>query len=164
MKSAYKWNDPWAADAGWNKFINIWAILRIARHEQCNGRAHPCPNISRVTGRPAVLSCRPNEFLRIFDSCTCWECRSGVGDLFSRCVQIDALGSDVLHSLTDTNELTRCRLTASPATGLVGMEENSLLSDYFSCMGFISPTSERYSCLLCSTDCSLLVSYFTSLT
>ncbi|CAM9951534.1 unnamed protein product [Ectocarpus fasciculatus] len=31
----------------------------------------------------------------------------------------------------------RCRLSASPATGLVGMQENTFLSDFFGCNGFL---------------------------
>ncbi|CAN0460164.1 unnamed protein product, partial [Ectocarpus sp. 8 AP-2014] len=31
--------------------------------------------------------------------------------------------------------LKRCRLSASPATGLVGMQENAFLSDFFGCNG-----------------------------
>ncbi|CAM9966772.1 unnamed protein product [Scytosiphon promiscuus] len=38
--------------------------------------------------------------------------------------------------------LKRCRLSASPATGLVGMEENFFLSDFFSCVGFLPLTTE----------------------
>ncbi|CAM9902765.1 unnamed protein product, partial [Laminaria digitata] len=36
----------------------------------------------------------------------------------------------------------RCRLSPSPATGLVGMQENSFLSDYFNCVGFLPFTSQ----------------------
>eukprot|EP00903_Cladosiphon_okamuranus_P015538 g14344.t1 len=35
----------------------------------------------------------------------------------------------------------RCRLSASPATGLVGMQENSFLSDFFACVGFMPLTT-----------------------
>ncbi|CAN0384642.1 unnamed protein product, partial [Scytosiphon promiscuus] len=37
----------------------------------------------------------------------------------------------------------RCRLRASPATGLVGMQENAFLSDFFGCVGFLPLTNER---------------------
>ena len=40
----------------------------------------------------------------------------------------------------------RCRLSASPATGLVGMQENAFLGDYFGCMGFMPLTTQRYCC------------------
>ncbi|CAM9106405.1 unnamed protein product, partial [Laminaria digitata] len=33
--------------------------------------------------------------------------------------------------------LKRCRLSPSPATGLVGMQENAFLNDYFGCLGFL---------------------------
>ncbi|CAN0073273.1 unnamed protein product [Scytosiphon promiscuus] len=36
----------------------------------------------------------------------------------------------------------RCRLMASPATGLVGMRENVFLSDFFGCMGFLPLSSQ----------------------
>ncbi|CAM9393289.1 unnamed protein product, partial [Hapterophycus canaliculatus] len=36
----------------------------------------------------------------------------------------------------------RCRLRASPATGLVGMQENAFLSDFFGCVGFLPLTDE----------------------
>ncbi|CAN0073206.1 unnamed protein product [Scytosiphon promiscuus] len=36
----------------------------------------------------------------------------------------------------------RCRLGASPATGLVGMRENSYISDFFGCVGFLPLASE----------------------
>ncbi|CAM9742317.1 unnamed protein product [Ectocarpus sp. 6 AP-2014] len=35
----------------------------------------------------------------------------------------------------------RCRLSASPATGLVGMQENAFLSDFFGCVGFLPLTT-----------------------
>ena len=38
----------------------------------------------------------------------------------------------------------RCRLSASPATGLVGMQENTFLSDFFGCVGFLPLTTQRY--------------------
>lgn len=38
----------------------------------------------------------------------------------------------------------RCRLSPSPATGLVGMPENAFLSDYFGCVGFLRFTTQRY--------------------
>ena len=37
----------------------------------------------------------------------------------------------------------RCRLSASPATGLVGMQENGFLSDFFGCVGFLPLTTHR---------------------
>eukprot|EP00903_Cladosiphon_okamuranus_P015987 g14765.t2 len=43
----------------------------------------------------------------------------------------------------DDMALKRCRLSASPATGLVGMEENLFLSDFFACLGFLPLTTER---------------------
>ncbi|CBN75496.1 hypothetical protein Esi_0111_0052 [Ectocarpus siliculosus] len=35
----------------------------------------------------------------------------------------------------------RCRLSASPATGLVEMQENTFLSDFFGCIGFLPLTT-----------------------
>ncbi|CAM9385332.1 unnamed protein product [Ectocarpus sp. 8 AP-2014] len=35
----------------------------------------------------------------------------------------------------------RCRLSASPAAGLVGMQENAFLSDFFGCVGFLPLTT-----------------------
>ncbi|CAM9281330.1 unnamed protein product [Ectocarpus sp. 8 AP-2014] len=37
--------------------------------------------------------------------------------------------------------LKRFRLSASPATGLVGMEENAFLNDFFGCVGFLPLTT-----------------------
>lgn len=39
--------------------------------------------------------------------------------------------------------LHRCGLSPSPATGLVGLEENTFLSDYFR-VGFMPFTTQRY--------------------
>ncbi|CAM9148614.1 unnamed protein product [Ectocarpus sp. 8 AP-2014] len=39
--------------------------------------------------------------------------------------------------------LKRFRLSASPATGLVGMRENAFLSDFFGCVGFYPLTTQR---------------------
>lgn len=39
--------------------------------------------------------------------------------------------------------LLRSRLSASPATGLVGLKESGFLSDFFRCMGFLVLASER---------------------
>lgn len=41
------------------------------------------------------------------------------------------------------NVLRRVRLSASPATGLVGMEESSFLGSFFDCLGFLPLTNER---------------------
>ncbi|CAN0400626.1 unnamed protein product [Ectocarpus sp. 12 AP-2014] len=38
----------------------------------------------------------------------------------------------------------RFRLSASPATGLVGMQENVFLSDFFGCVGFLPLTTPRH--------------------
>ncbi|CAN0107494.1 unnamed protein product [Ectocarpus sp. 6 AP-2014] len=38
----------------------------------------------------------------------------------------------------------RCRFSASPATGLVGMQENAFLSDFFGCVGFLPLTTESH--------------------
>ncbi|CAN0391081.1 unnamed protein product, partial [Ectocarpus sp. 12 AP-2014] len=38
----------------------------------------------------------------------------------------------------------RFRLSASPATGLVGMQENAFLSDFFGCVGFLPLTTNSY--------------------
>lgn len=45
--------------------------------------------------------------------------------------------------LLHVNAESRCRLSASPATGLVGMKENGFLSDFFSCVGFLPLTTQR---------------------
>ncbi|CAN0372411.1 unnamed protein product, partial [Ectocarpus sp. 13 AM-2016] len=37
--------------------------------------------------------------------------------------------------------LKRFRWSASPATGLVGMQENACLSDFFGCIGFMPLTT-----------------------
>ncbi|CAM9426606.1 unnamed protein product [Ectocarpus sp. 8 AP-2014] len=36
------------------------------------------------------------------------------------------------------------RLSASPATGLVGMQENAFLSDFFGCVGFLPLTTQSH--------------------
>ncbi|CAN0095400.1 unnamed protein product, partial [Ectocarpus fasciculatus] len=38
--------------------------------------------------------------------------------------------------------LKRCRLSASPATGFVGMQENGFLCDFFGCLGILPLTTE----------------------
>ncbi|CAN0140050.1 unnamed protein product, partial [Ectocarpus sp. 12 AP-2014] len=40
--------------------------------------------------------------------------------------------------------LKRFRLSASPATGLVGMQENAFLSDFFGCVGFLPLTTPSH--------------------
>lgn len=37
----------------------------------------------------------------------------------------------------------RARLSASPATGMVGLQENAFLGDFFGALGFLSLASER---------------------
>jgi len=34
-------------------------------------------------------------------------------------------------------------MSASPATGLIGLEENGYLRDFYACMGFLSLASQR---------------------
>eukprot|EP00903_Cladosiphon_okamuranus_P015990 g14768.t1 len=46
--------------------------------------------------------------------------------------------------LLNPTSLKRCRLSASPATGLVGMRENYFLSDFFSCIGVMPLTTRSY--------------------
>ena len=43
----------------------------------------------------------------------------------------------------------RCKLSASPATGLVGMEENGFLCDFFGCVGFLPLATHRCRELRC---------------
>ncbi|CAM9214136.1 unnamed protein product [Ectocarpus sp. 12 AP-2014] len=56
----------------------------------------------------------------------------------------------LLHSTTDALVTSgilpfkRCRLSASPATGLVGMQENAFLSDFFGCVGFLPLTTPSH--------------------
>ncbi|CAN0350071.1 unnamed protein product [Ectocarpus sp. 12 AP-2014] len=55
----------------------------------------------------------------------------------------------LLHSttgalMTSGVPFKRCRLSASPATGLVGMQENAFLSDFFSCVGFLPLTTPSH--------------------
>ncbi|CAM9748894.1 unnamed protein product [Scytosiphon promiscuus] len=40
--------------------------------------------------------------------------------------------------------LKRCRLSPSPATGLVGLQENVFLSDFFGCLGFLPLATESH--------------------
>ncbi|CAM9352314.1 unnamed protein product [Ectocarpus sp. 8 AP-2014] len=40
--------------------------------------------------------------------------------------------------------LKRCKFRASPATGLVGMRENTFLGDFFACVGFIPLTTQSH--------------------
>ncbi|CAN0379077.1 unnamed protein product [Pylaiella littoralis] len=53
------------------------------------------------------------------------------------------------HHLSATGPLPlplkRGQFSASPATGLVGLQENGFLSDFFECLGFLSLASERRS-------------------
>lgn len=39
--------------------------------------------------------------------------------------------------------VVRCRLSASPATGLLGMQENVFLDNYFGCLGLLPLANER---------------------
>ena len=39
---------------------------------------------------------------------------------------------------------SRCRLSASPATGMVGMQENVFLGDFFGCLGILPLATERW--------------------
>ncbi|CAN0231400.1 unnamed protein product, partial [Scytosiphon promiscuus] len=60
----------------------------------------------------------------------------------------DQANADVDHTTPDALleqrllPLKRCKLRASPATGLVGMRENAFLSDFFGCVGFLPLTSQ----------------------
>lgn len=49
-----------------------------------------------------------------------------------------------LHHISLICCKNRGRLSASSATGLVGMQENDLLSEFFRCMGFLKLTNDRY--------------------
>ncbi|CBN75408.1 hypothetical protein Esi_0093_0043 [Ectocarpus siliculosus] len=43
-----------------------------------------------------------------------------------------------------TRSVTRFRLSASPATGLVGMQENAFLNDFFGCVGLLPLTTPSH--------------------
>lgn len=47
------------------------------------------------------------------------------------------------HVVVDVAELSRCRFSASPATGLIGMQENAFLSDFFASVGFLPLATKR---------------------
>jgi len=51
----------------------------------------------------------------------------------------------------------RSRLSASPATGLLGLPENGFLHDFFGCLGFIDVVSER--CVVPARDNCLKSSF-----
>ena len=53
------------------------------------------------------------------------------------------LSVPTLCTFTLTCCCARCRFSASPATGLVGMQENGFLSDFFGCVGFLPLTTRR---------------------
>eukprot|EP00752_Nemacystus_decipiens_P010138 g9034.t1 len=54
-------------------------------------------------------------------------------------------GTDqLLPSASGMLSFKRCRLSASPATGLVGMQENSFLSNFFACVGFLPLTTRSH--------------------
>ncbi|CAM9299056.1 unnamed protein product [Ectocarpus sp. 8 AP-2014] len=63
-----------------------------------------------------------------------------------------AHGREVLLQLAQPGALVTCgmlplkrfRLSASPATGLVGMQENAFLSGFFGCVGFVPLTSHSH--------------------
>ncbi|CAM9651184.1 unnamed protein product, partial [Ectocarpus sp. 4 AP-2014] len=52
--------------------------------------------------------------------------------------------SDDLAASKDTFCYTRFRLSASPATGLVGMRENAFLGEFFGCVGFLPLTTPSH--------------------
>ncbi|CAM9393671.1 unnamed protein product [Ectocarpus fasciculatus] len=68
--------------------------------------------------------------------------------------QQDPRGPAVIMPLTESPSsallargvlpLKRCKLSASPATGLVGMLENAFLSDFFGCVGFLPLTTPSH--------------------
>ncbi|CAN0516008.1 unnamed protein product, partial [Ectocarpus sp. 8 AP-2014] len=49
----------------------------------------------------------------------------------------------------------RFRLSTSPAIGLVGMQENAFLIDFFGCVGFLPLTTHRYRLELCTLHASV---------
>ena len=55
------------------------------------------------------------------------------------------LGAQYLFEVCRTHHVMsfrpRCGLSPSPATGLVGMQENAFLSDFFACVGFLPLTT-----------------------
>ncbi|CAN0314629.1 unnamed protein product, partial [Ectocarpus fasciculatus] len=64
----------------------------------------------------------------------------------------EAHGREVLLQSAQPDALVACgmlplkrfRLSASPATGLVGMQENAFLSSFFGCVGFVPLTSHSH--------------------
>ncbi|CAB1103083.1 unnamed protein product [Ectocarpus sp. CCAP 1310/34] len=50
----------------------------------------------------------------------------------------------VAASACEMLALKRCKFKASPATGLVGMPENTFLGDFFACVGFVPLTTQSH--------------------
>jgi len=68
----------------------------------------------------------------------------GAGQSYDRCLLKMKL--EPSRAILFDNPLFYCpriRLSASPATGLVGMQENGFLSDFFGCIGFLPLATQR---------------------
>ena len=68
--------------------------------------------------------------------------RGGVG-FFRIAAKSTALLVGYWRFLSCFSSAVRCRLSASPATGLLGMQENGFLNEYFGCLGLLPLATER---------------------
>ncbi|CAM9932348.1 unnamed protein product, partial [Hapterophycus canaliculatus] len=57
---------------------------------------------------------------------------------------VTAAGVGSTAKVPSPMSLKRCRLSPSPATGLVGMQENGFLCHFFGCLGFLPLATERH--------------------
>eukprot|EP00752_Nemacystus_decipiens_P005061 g4595.t1 len=100
---------------------------------KCDGE-HPCSRCTNKEAECTYSKRRPR-------TCTTYRPRR------RRTLMLASATGAALHGHRDpadrgTTIIKRCRLSASPATGLVGMQENLFLSDFFGCIGFLPLTTE----------------------
>lgn len=122
-----------------------------AQHEHCSRRA--APHVGKANHKLSLLA----SFLRVSAHRTrclmfaknalvtprkvCTGSSSEVWELAISKLMVCS------HSASDfprcRQHHCRCRMSVSSATGLVGMQENAFLNDYFECLGFLPLASAR---------------------
>eukprot|EP00752_Nemacystus_decipiens_P011601 g10302.t1 len=106
----------------------------LRKKKKCDG-SMPCSRCRRKNGHKCVYSKRkphrpPESWLQ--------QQRTAPAGMHA--------GDTLRHSASGAPHgmlpFKRCRFSASPATGLVGMQENAFLSDFFGCVGFMPLTTQ----------------------
>ncbi|CAM9686610.1 unnamed protein product, partial [Ectocarpus sp. 12 AP-2014] len=118
------------------------------KQPSCHYPLKPLPK--RAAAKPAAARRLSSTSSSSFD-CSISSGVASIAKRLAKAPEVASHGTGGVLATVDTRSmptvrgrmsLKRCRLSASPATGLVGMPENGFLCDFFGCFGILPLTTE----------------------